>query len=155
MTLRSFSATRASSFAASSGAAKRRANFRRLYDGLRGMPELALFEKYPESDPSWFGFLITLTDRAAFSRNDLAKFLEARNIQTRNLFAGNLLRHPCFETLREGADYRVAGKLTNTEKIMDRSFWIGVYPGMTAEKLDFMIDSIREFVGGAGKDRTA
>ena len=126
---------------------RRKANFRRLYDGLRGVPELALFEKYPESDPSWFGFLITLTDKAAFSRNELVKFLEERNIQTRNLFAGNILRHPCFETLREGADYRVVGELVNTEKIMERSFWIGVYPGMTAEKLDFMIDSIREFVG--------
>ena len=134
--------------------AKRKANFRRLYDGLKDLPELALFEKYPESDPSWFGFLITLTDRAAFARNELVKFLEGRNIQTRNLFAGNILRHPCCETLREGADYRVAGKLTNTERIMNRSFWIGVYPGMTAEKLDFMIDSIRAFVGGKEKNRT-
>ena len=126
-------------------AERRKANFRRLYDGLKDLPELALFEKYPESDPAWFGFLITLTERAAFSRNDLVKFLEERNIQTRNLFAGNLLRHPCFETLREGEDYRVAGALTNTERIMNDAFWIGVYPGMTAEKLDYMIDSIRVF----------
>ena len=129
--------------------AKRKANFRRLYDALRDLPELSFFVKYPESDPAWFGFLITLTDRAAFSRNDLVKFLEARNIQTRNLFAGNLLRHPCFETLREGADYRVAGELANTEKIMNDAFWIGVYPGMTEEKLDFMAESIRGFVCAA------
>lgn len=126
--------------------AKRKANFRRLYDALKDLPELALFGKYPESDPSWFGFLITLTDEAKFARNDLVRFLEERNIQTRNLFAGNILRHPCFETLREGVDYRVAGDLTNTEMIMNRSFWIGVYPGMTEEKLDFMSDSIRVFV---------
>ena len=130
---------------------KRKANFRRLYDGLNGISELALFEKYPESDPSWFGFLMTLTDRAAFDRNDIVRFLEDRNIQTRNLFAGNLLRHPCFETLREGVDYRVAGALTNTEKIMNDAFWIGVYPGMTPEKLDFMVGSIREFIGGHWK----
>ena len=129
--------------------ARRQENFRRLYDGLKDLPELALFEKYPESDPSWFGFLITLTEKAAFSRNDLVKFLESRNIQTRNLFAGNLLRHPCFETLVEGRDYRVAGTLTNTEKIMNDAFWIGVYPGMTEEKLDFMIASIRGFVCAA------
>ena len=129
--------------------ARRKANFRRLYDGLKELPELALFEKYPESDPSWFGFLITLTDKAAFSRNDIVKFLEKRNIQTRNLFAGNLLRHPCFETLEEGRDYRVVGALANTEKIMNDAFWIGVYPGMTEEKLDFMIASIREFVCAA------
>ena len=125
---------------------KRKANFRRLDDALKDLPELTLFGKYPESDPAWFGFLITLTEKAAFTRNDIVKFLEERNIQTRNLFAGNLLRHPCLETLREGADYRVAGELVNTEKIMNDAFWIGLYPGMTAEKLDYMAESIREFV---------
>ena len=124
---------------------KRKENFQRLYDGLKDLQEISLFEKYPESDPSWFGFLITLTDKARFSRNDLAKFLEDNNIQTRNLFAGNILKHPCFESLTEGVDYRVAGKLTNTDKIMNDSFWIGLYPGMGNEKLDFMIEKIREF----------
>ena len=124
---------------------KRKENFQRLYDGLKDLQEISLFEKYPESDPSWFGFLITLTDKARFSRNDLAKFLEDNNIQTRNLFAGNILKHPCFESLTEGVDYRVAGKLTNTDKIMNDSFWIGLYPGMGNEKIDFMIEKIREF----------
>ena len=124
----------------------RKTNFAVLYDGLKDLKELQLFEKYPESDPAWFGFLITLTNEAHFSRNDLVKHLEDCKIQTRNLFAGNLLKHPCFETLNEGVDYRVAGTLVNTDKIMNDSFWIGVYPGMTQDKLDYMIEKIYAFV---------
>ena len=127
-------------------AEKRKANFERLYDGLKDLPELQLFEKYPESDPSWFGFLMTLTDRAKFTRNDLAKYLEEHNIQTRNLFSGNILKHPCFETLKEGIDYRVVGELKNTDRIMNDAFWIGLYPGMSDEKLDYMIRTIRDFI---------
>ena len=124
---------------------KRKENFARLYNGLKDIPQLKLFAKYPESDPSWFGFLITLSDNVSFTRNDLAKYLEDHKIQTRNLFAGNILKHPCFETLVEGVDYRVAGSLTNTDKIMNDSLWIGLYPGMGNEKLDYMIETIREF----------
>ena len=124
---------------------KRKANFARLYEGLKDLPQLQLFSKYPESDPSWFGFLITLTEKAQFTRNDLAKYLEEKKIQTRNLFAGNILKHPCFETLQEGVDYRVAGTLENTDKIMNDSLWIGLYPGMGDEKLDYMIETIRGF----------
>ena len=124
----------------------RKTNFAVLYDGLKDLKELQLFEKYPESDPAWFGFLITLTEKAHFSRNDLVKHLEDCKIQTRNLFAGNLLKHPCFETLHEGVDYRVAGSLVNTDKIMNDSFWIGVYPGMTREKLYYMVSAIRNFI---------
>ena len=125
---------------------QRKKNFQYLYEGLKDLPELRFFEKYPESDPSWFGFLITLTKKADFSRNDLAKHLEEKKIQTRNLFAGNILKHPCFETMREGTDYRVAGSLENTDNIMNNAFWIGLYPGMTREKLDYMISTIREFI---------
>lgn len=125
---------------------QRKKNFQYLYEGLKDLPELRFFEKYPESDPSWFGFLITLTDKAEFTRNDLAKHLEEKKIQTRNLFAGNILKHPCFETMREGVDYRVAGSLENTDNIMNNAFWIGLYPGMTREKLDYMISTIREFI---------
>ena len=124
---------------------KRKANFARLYEGLKDLSQLQLFSKYPESDPSWFGFLITLTEKAQFTRNDLAKYLEEKKIQTRNLFAGNILKHPCFESLQEGVDYRVAGTLENTDKIMNDSLWIGLYPGMGDEKLDYMISTIREF----------
>ena len=118
---------------------KRKENFARLYNGLKDIPELKLFEKYPESDPSWFGFLITLSDKADFTRNDLAEYLEAHKIQTRNLFAGNILKHPCFETLVEGVDYRVASSLTNTDKIMNDSLWIGLYPGLRITAAYFVI----------------
>ena len=124
---------------------KRKANFDYLYNGLKDLESISLFEKYPESDPSWFGFLITLTEKAAFKRNDLAEYLENNLIQTRNLFAGNILKHPCFDTLTEGVDYRVVGELKNTEKIMNDSLWIGLYPGMGKDKLDYMISKIREF----------
>ena len=126
--------------------AARKRNFARLYAGLRDEPELELMEKYPESDPSWFGFLLTLKESFPGSRNDLARHLEARSIQTRNLFAGNLTRHPCFETLAEGADYRIAAPLVNTDRIMNRSLWLGVYPGLNDEKIDYMIRSVKEFL---------
>lgn len=126
---------------------KRKANFARLYDGLKDLPQLKLFAKYEESDSSWFGFLMTVNPGAGFTRNDLAQHLEAANIQTRNLFAGNILRHPCFETLEEGRDYRVAGDLSNTDTIMNCSLWVGLYPGMGDEKLDYMIATIRKFCG--------
>ena len=125
---------------------KRKANFTRLFNGLKDLPQIRLFEKYPESDPSWFGFLITLTEQAKFSRNDLVKYLEAHNIQTRNLFAGNLTKHPCFEHLVEGTDYRIVGELKNTDNIMNNAFWIGLYPGMGERRLDYMISIIRDFI---------
>ena len=126
---------------------KRKENFQRLYDGLKNLPQLRLFEKYEESDPSWFGFLMTVKPDAGFTRNDLAKHLEEANIQTRNLFAGNIIRHPCFETMREGTDYRVVGPLANTETIMNSSLWIGLYPGMGDVRLDYMIKTIRGYCG--------
>ncbi|MDO5318007.1 MAG: lipopolysaccharide biosynthesis protein RfbH [bacterium] len=123
----------------------RKANYQRLYEGLKDLSQLSIFRPYPESDPSWFGFLMTVKPSAGFSRNDLAKHLEAANIQTRNLFAGNITKHPCFATMREGVDYRVATPLTHTDTIMNDSLWIGLYPGMGEEKLDYMIKVIREF----------
>ena len=100
----------------------------------------------PKSDPCWFGFLITLKDGVSFKRNDIVKHLEDNNIQTRNLFAGNITRHPCFFELESGKDYRVIGELKNTDKIMDDSFWVGVYPGMTEEMIGYMVEKIHEFV---------
>ncbi len=125
---------------------KRKKNFNFLYDGLKDMEELILFKACPESDPSWFGFLITLRDGVTFSRNDLVKNLESKNIQTRNLFAGNITRHPCFSELKEGKDYRISSKLKNTDKIMNDSFWIGLYPGMEQDKLQYMVKTIKEFL---------
>jgi len=125
----------------------RKENFQRLYDALKSHQDIFILPQATEkSDPSWFGFLLTLKDGARFSRNELAEFLESRKIQTRNLFAGNLTRHPCFESLREGLDYRVAGELTNTDKIMKDSLWLGVYPGMNSEKLNYISETIELFL---------
>ncbi len=130
---------------------KRKENFNRLFDALKDLPQLRLFSRYPESDPAWFGFLMTLTSRADFTRNEFAAFLEKHGVQTRNLFAGNLIRHPCFETLTEGVDYRIVGTLKNTDVFMKDALWIGVYPGMSPEKLDYMIETVRSFCLGGGK----
>lgn len=125
----------------------RRHNFKVLREGLEGTPWLVLPEPQKYSNPSWFGFLITVEPDAPFSRNDLAKYLEAHKIQTRNLFAGNLLKHPAFDQLKkEGHGYRVVGDLKVTDAIMNNTLWIGVYPGMTDEMLNYMIDTIKDFV---------
>ena len=133
---------------------RRRENFDYLYEHLKDLPELSLFEREPESEPSWFGFLMTLTEKAHFKCNELVAHLEGNGIQTRNLFAGNLTRHPCFETLKEGVDYRISGTLTNTDKLMNDAFWIGLYPGMTREKLDYMIREIRNFCNANGGEQS-
>lgn len=128
----------------------RRKNWALLRELLDGLSEvLILPEEGPDSRASWFGFLITVKENAGFSRDDLTRYLESKNIQTRNLFAGNLLRHPCFDELRKsGKGYRVAGTLKNTETVMERTSWIGVYPGMTEEMLHCMAEEIRRFCGG-------
>jgi CDP-6-deoxy-D-xylo-4-hexulose-3-dehydrase len=124
----------------------RKENFAKLYNGLKDLEEVILVEKQPLSDPSWFGFMLTLKDGVKFSRNEIVEFLENSNIQTRNLFAGNMLRHPMFDSLVENEEYRVVGELTNTDKIMNDSFWIGLYPGMGDDAINYMIEKIREFV---------
>jgi CDP-6-deoxy-D-xylo-4-hexulose-3-dehydrase len=104
---------------------------------------LLLPQTIPGADPSWFGFLMTLRDGAPVTRNQLAEHLERNNIQTRNLFAGNLTRHPCFDALKEGTDYRIAVPLTNTDRIMNDSLWVGVYSGMGQAQLAFMLKTIQ------------
>lgn len=127
---------------------RRIANFNYLYDNLKKMSNYFIFPKsYGNSSPSWFGFYLTVKENASFTRNDIVGFLEKNKIQTRNLFAGNITRQPCFESLTEKSDYRIIGKLTNTDKVMNNTFWIGVYPGMTKEMLDYMIMNIRDFCG--------
>lgn len=133
--------------------AKRKANYARLRDGLKDLPQLKAFRPLPASDPSWFGFLMTVQPQAGFTRNDLARHLEAANIQTRNLFAGNLTRHPCMETLVRGIDYRVVGTLANTDTLMNDALWIGLYPGMDEAKLAYMVKTIRDFCAFAGNVR--
>ena len=128
--------------------AARRKNWARLHEGLKELGQLILPEPEENSNPSWFGFLIAVKENAGFTRNELTSFLESRKIQTRNLFAGNLIKHPAFDEMRKsGEGYRVVGELRMTDFVMNNGFWIGVYPGMTDEMIDWMIQSIREFCG--------
>ena len=124
---------------------KRIEHFERLKAGLKGLEEkLILPVANDNSRPSWFGFLMTVKE--GVSRNDLVQFLEGRGIQTRMLFSGNLIKHPCFDEMRKtGEGYRVVGKLENTDRIMNDSFWIGVYPGMTDAMIDYMASTIQEY----------
>lgn len=128
----------------------RRKNWEYLYNGLKDLQDkLILPEPEKNSKPSWFGFLISVKEDSGKSRVELAKWLESQKIQTRNLFAGNLLKHPAFDEMREtGEGYRVVGDLKVTDFIMNNTLWIGVYPGMTQEMLDFMIAKIREYILG-------
>ncbi|MEG2202509.1 MAG: lipopolysaccharide biosynthesis protein RfbH [Christensenellaceae bacterium] len=127
---------------------KRRQNWQHLSDGLACVADkLILPQAEKNSQPSWFGFLITLRPEAKMDRETLVREIEGKGIQTRNLFAGNLIKHPCFDEMRKsGKGYRVVGELTNTDTIMNDTFWIGVYPGMSDEMLDYMIDSIKKAV---------
>lgn len=121
-------------------------NFQYLKQALEPLADkLILPESCPNAKPSWFGFLLTC--RPGIDRTKLAQTLEETNIQTRMLFAGNLLRHPCFDHLRgQKEQYRVVGSLQNTDLVMNRSFWLGVYPGLTDEKLDYIAEMIRKGV---------
>lgn len=126
--------------------AARRANYQMLYDGLKDVPGLILPVAEANSNPSWFGFLIAVKEDAGFTRNELTGYLEQNKIQTRNLFAGNLTKHPCFDEMRQtGEGYRIVGELKNTDFVMTNGFWIGVFPGMTKEMNQWMIKCIREF----------
>jgi len=110
---------------------------------------LILPEKMENSKPSWFGFLITVRVEANFTRDELVRHLEYNNIQTRMLFAGNLIKHPCFNEMRKsGKGYRVIGTLDKTDMIMNNTFWIGVYPGMTKANLEYMVKVIKDFCSG-------
>lgn len=126
---------------------KRKQNWERLHKGLEHLTDrLILPEAAPGSDPSWFGFMISVKPESGLGRNEITKALEAKNIQTRLLFSGNLIRHPAFDSIRNTDKYRVVGGLENTDFVMNNSFWIGVYPGMKTEMTDYMIDSITEAV---------
>ena len=121
----------------------RRHNFNRLYAGLKKFEEvLILPETTPKSNPSWFGFAITVRPGAPFSRLELVQHIESRRIGTRLLFGGNLMRQPAYI----GMPHRVVGSLTNANIITDNTFWLGVYPGLNDEMVDFMIATVAEFV---------
>lgn len=121
-------------------------NFNRLKDALRDCEDqLILPEACPNSQPSWFGFLITCKE--GVSRNKVVQYVEKQGVQTRMLFSGNLIKHPCFDEMRaSNQGYRVIGSLENTDRIMNDTFWVGVYPGMTDEMIDYMAKIIKEAV---------
>lgn len=122
---------------------KRRENWQMLRDGLADLEDMLILPYYErEANPSWFGFLLTC--QPGVDREQIIRYLEGKGIQTRMLFSGNLLRHPCFDDMRkEENGYRVVGELTNTDRIVNDTFWVGVYPGMTNEMIDFMVETIR------------
>ena len=124
---------------------RRRYNFDRLYKGLQEVSDkLILPEPVANSKPSWFGFMMTCN---GVDRKKVVPYIESKGVQTRMLFAGNLIKHPCFDEMRaSGEGYRVVGSLENTDRIMNDTFWVGVYPGMSDEKLDYMIKAIKEAV---------
>lgn len=121
----------------------RQHNWAYLRDKLQCLEDkLILPEPAPDSLPSWFGFLISLRPGSGLSRADIIRTLEAKNIQTRLLFSGNIIRHPCFDALRGSAAYRVAGDLTVSDFITENTFWLGVYPGMNDAMLDYMAEAL-------------
>ena len=126
----------------------RRKNWQYLRDALEPLADVFILPEATEySQPSWFGFLLTVREDADFSREEIVRELEGNNIQTRMLFAGNLIYHPCFDLYRASKEgYRVVGELKNTDIVMNQTFWIGVYPGMDKPRLDWMIEVITTFV---------
>lgn len=124
---------------------RRRHNWERLYKALEPVADKLILPTPAEnSRPSWFGFLISVKQESGLERNRMTQYIEAHNVQTRLLFSGNLIKHPCFDQIRETDAYRVVGGLENTEYIMNHTFWVGVYPGMTDEMIDYMAEVIIE-----------
>ena len=126
---------------------RRRHNWDRLKAALAPIADKVILPEPAEgSRPSWFGFLITVPEGSKHTRNEVTKYIEDHNVQTRLLFSGNLTRHPCFDQIRGTDKYRVSGELKNTDYIMNNTFWVGVYPGMTDEMIDYMAKTIIEAV---------
>jgi CDP-6-deoxy-D-xylo-4-hexulose-3-dehydrase len=120
----------------------RRQNFDKIYIGLKDLEEFLILPRATaNSNPSWFCFLLTVRENKGFTRNQLVEFLDENHIETRNLFAGNLLRQPAFMDI----NHRVVGSLDNTDYIMNNTFFIGAYPGMTDAKISYMIDKFHQF----------
>ena len=126
---------------------RRKYNWDRLHKALEQVSDkLVLPEPAESSEPSWFGFLISVRPDSGLDRNRITKYIEDHNIQTRLLFSGNLIKHPCFDQIRGTDKYRVVGGLTTTDYIMNNTFWVGVYPGMTDQMIDYMAKVIIEAV---------
>ncbi|RHE74643.1 lipopolysaccharide biosynthesis protein RfbH [Mediterraneibacter gnavus] len=125
----------------------RREHFNYLKEQLSDLKDYLILPKAEEnSNPSWFGFIITV--KSSVDRRALVQYIEEHNIQTRALFAGNIIKHPCMDEFRETESYRVVGSLENTECVLNNTFWIGVYPGMNKDKLDYMVKVIKSYFRG-------
>lgn len=126
---------------------RRKHNWKRLYEALECLKDkIILPEPAENSMPSWFGFLISLKPEIGLSRNQVISYIEKHNIQTRLLFSGNLIKHPCFNQVRGSDAYRIVGTLSNTDYITNNTFWVGVYPGMTDAMIDYAAKVIIEAV---------
>lgn len=126
---------------------KRKENYNYLKERLQGIDGISIAEATEHSDPAWFGCPITLDSNHPVKREDLIKFLDSRKIGTRLVFAGNITKQPGYKDV----NFKVIGELTNTDIVMTRSFWVGVYPGLTKTMLDYIADSISDFVTGKAK----
>lgn len=126
----------------------RKRNWKFLYDGLSGLDNYFIMpEPARNSDPSWFGFMLSVKPGVDISRDSIVDYLESKGIQTRMLFAGNLIKQPCFDEMRKNRyGYRVAGNLKNTDFAMSQAFWIGVYPGLEKNHLEYMVSCIRDYI---------
>ena len=127
---------------------RRKHNWARLHAALEDIQDkIILPEPAENSDPSWFGFLISVRPETGLNRNDVTKYIESKNVQTRLLFSGNIIKQPCFNEIRETDAYRVVGNLDNSDFVVNNTFWVGVYPGMTDTMIDYMAQVIKEAVG--------
>lgn len=126
---------------------RRRHNWDRLHNALERVTDKIILPQPAEnSKPSWFGFLISLRPETGLNRNAVTRYIEDHNIQTRLLFSGNVIKHPCFDQIRNTDAYRVVGDLHNTDFIVNNTFWVGVYPGMTDAMIDYMAQIVKEAV---------
>lgn len=126
---------------------RRKHNWARLHAALEDIQDkIILPEPVENSDPSWFGFLISVRPETGLNRNDVTKYIESKNVQTRLLFSGNIIKQPCFNELRGTEAYRVVGNLENSDFVVNNTFWVGVYPGMTDTMIDYMAQVIKEAV---------
>lgn len=127
---------------------RRKHNWARLHAALENVQDkIILPEPAENSDPSWFGFLISVRPETGLNRNDVTKYIESKNVQTRLLFSGNIIKQPCFNEIRGTDAYRVVGDLENSDFVVNNTFWVGVYPGMTDTMIDYMAQVIKEAVG--------
>ena len=126
---------------------RRKHNWARLHSALEAVQDkIILPEACENSDPSWFGFLISVKPETGLDRNKITRYIESKNVQTRLLFSGNIIKQPCFDEVRGTEAYRVVGGLTNSDFVVENTFWVGVYPGMTDAMVDYMAEVIKEAV---------